>query len=69
MSRFAVADYGSFLAMRDLAGVHNAYFAQGHDTEVTIYSGGWAGNVFNIGSSARTGATELPQTDAAHHRS
>lgn len=65
MGRFAMADFGSFLAMRDLAGIHNAYFGQGQGTEIVIYSGGTAGNVQNLASYGRTGPTELPLSGAA----
>lgn len=65
MSRFSIADYGNFLAMRDAAGIHNAYFAQGAGTEVVVYSGGTAGNVVNIASYGQTGPTELPLTGTA----
>ncbi len=60
MGRFATADFGGFFAMRDLAGIHNAYFGQGQGTEIVIYSGGTAGNVQSLASYGRTGPTELP---------
>ncbi|MGB7317264.1 MAG: hypothetical protein WBC85_04785 [Planktotalea sp.] len=65
MARFPTADYGAFLAMRDAAGIHNAYFAQGQGTQVVIYSGGLAGSVLNLASYGRTGPTELPLNGTA----
>ena len=65
MNRFVAADYNSLLAMRDVAGIHNAYFGQGQGTQVVIYSGGTAGNVLNVASFGRIGPTELPLSGTA----
>ena len=65
MNRFSSADYRGFLAMRDAAGIHNAYLAQGQGTQVVVYSGGTAGNVRNIAGYERTGASELPLNGTA----
>lgn len=65
MGRFPTADYRDLLAMRDAAGVHNAYFGQGQGTQLVIYSGGMAGNVLNIASYGRTGPSEMPLSGTA----
>jgi hypothetical protein len=65
LARFPSADFGRMLAMRDVAGVHNAYFAQGEGSKIIIYSGGMAGSVRNLASFGRIGATELPLVGGA----
>ena len=65
LARFPTADFGAMLAMRDAAGVHNAYFAQGDGSKIIIYSGGLAGSVRNLASFGRIGATELPLIGSA----
>ena len=65
MNRFGTADFGSILAMRDVAGIHNAYLGQGAGSRVVIYSGGSAGNVRNLASFGRIGATDLPLVGTA----
>lgn len=65
MQRFPVADHGVMLAMRDAAGIHNAYLGAGSGTKVVIYSGGLAGNVVNIGGYERTSAVALPKSGRA----
>lgn len=65
LNRFGTADYGRMLAMRDATGIHNAYLAEGAGAKVVIYSGGTAGNVQNLASFGRIGATELPLVGSA----
>jgi hypothetical protein len=65
LNRFQIADYRTMLAMRDASGTHNAYFGQGAQTQVIVYSGGTAGNVLNLASYGRSGASEMPLTGTA----
>ena len=51
--------------MRDVGGIHNAYLGQGAGSRVVIYSGGTAGNVRNLASFGRIGATDLPLVGTA----
>jgi hypothetical protein len=65
MNRFGVADFRSMLAMWDVGGIHNAYFADGDGTQVIIYSGGTAGKVQNLASFGRTAPSEMPLIGSA----
>lgn len=67
LNRFALADFGRLLAMRDAAGLHNAYFGQGSGTQLVIYSGGTAGNVGHLATFQRVGETQLPLTGSARY--
>ncbi|MEP5153454.1 hypothetical protein [Planktotalea sp.] len=60
MARFPTADYGDMLAMRDAAGLHNAYFGQGQGSEIIVYSGRNVGSLTTFASYARTGETDMP---------